>query len=68
MLIAIDKWVVNKENLITQLNHLTIGQTVQLSVIRDKKLKPLTFLARTASDDTIALEVIDQQQCNSWLS
>ena len=68
VLIAIDKWVVNKENLITQLNHLTIGQTVQLSVIRDKKLKPLTFLARTASDDTIALEVIDQQQCNSWLS
>jgi predicted metalloprotease with PDZ domain len=68
VLIAIDKWVVNKENLIPQLNHLTIGQTVQLSVIRDKKLKPLTFSARTASKDTIALEVIDQQQCNSWLS
>jgi predicted metalloprotease with PDZ domain len=68
VLIAINKWVVSKENLIPQLNHLTIGQTVQLSVIRDKKLKPLTFLARTASKDTIALEVIDQQQCNRWLA
>ncbi|MGK0306229.1 MAG: putative metalloprotease with PDZ domain, partial [Gammaproteobacteria bacterium] len=61
VLIAINKWVVSKENLISQLNHLTIGQTVQLNVIRDKKLKPLTFLARAASKDTIALEVIEQQ-------
>jgi predicted metalloprotease with PDZ domain len=68
VLIAINKWVVSKENLIPQLNHLTIGQTVQLNVIRDKKLKPLTFLARAASKDTIALEVIEQQQCNRWLS
>jgi predicted metalloprotease with PDZ domain len=68
VLIAINKWVVSKENLISQLNHLTIGQTVQLNVIRDKKLKPLTFLARAASKDTIALEVIEQQKCNRWLS
>jgi predicted metalloprotease with PDZ domain len=68
VLIAIDKWVVSKENLIPQLNNLTIGQTVQLSVIRDKKLKQLPFVATAAASDTIALEVIDQQQCNSWLS
>jgi predicted metalloprotease with PDZ domain len=68
VLIAIDKWVVNKENLIAQFNYLSIGQKVQLSVIRDKKLKQLTFVAKIATKDTIALEVIDQQQCNSWLS
>jgi predicted metalloprotease with PDZ domain len=68
VLIAIDKWVVSKENLISQFNYLFIGQKVQLSVIRDKKLKQLTFVAKIATKDTIALEVIEQQQCNSWLS
>ncbi len=67
VLIAIEKWVVSKENLVTQLNYLPFGQTVQLSILRDKKLKQLTFLARAASSDTIALEVIDQALCNSWL-
>jgi len=68
VLIAIDKWVVSKENLVSQLNYLSIGQTTQLSVLRDKKLKQLTFIASSASSDTISLEVIDQALCNSWLS
>ncbi|MFQ3190883.1 MAG: putative metalloprotease with PDZ domain [Paraglaciecola sp.] len=68
VLIAIDKWVVSKENLIAQLNYLSIGQTAQLSVIRDKKLKQLTFLANTAPSDTIALEVINQEQFTNWLN
>ena len=67
VLIAINKWVVSKENLIAQLNFLTVGQSVQLSVLRDKKLKQLTFLAVAAHNDTIALEVINQALCNSWL-
>jgi predicted metalloprotease with PDZ domain len=67
VLIAIDKWVVSKENLIAQLNFLTVGQSVQLSVLRDKKLKQLTFIAVAAHNDTIALEVINQALCSSWL-
>ncbi|MFT6988819.1 MAG: putative metalloprotease with PDZ domain [Paraglaciecola sp.] len=67
VLVAIDKWVVSKENLIAQLNFLPIGQTAQLSVLRDKKLKQLTFIASAASRDTLALEVIDQDRCDSWL-
>ncbi len=66
-MIAIDKWVVSKENLIAQLNFLTVGQSVQLSVLRDKKLKQLTFIAVAAHNDTIALEVINQALCSSWL-
>tara|TARA_R110002153_G_scaffold6556_30_gene30204 strand:+ start:8907 stop:10745 length:1839 start_codon:yes stop_codon:yes gene_type:complete len=67
VLIAIDKWEINKENLVAQLNCLVIGQTVQLSVLRDKKLKQLTFKATAASNDTIALEIMDQELCNTWL-
>jgi predicted metalloprotease with PDZ domain len=67
ILIAINKWEVSKENLIAQIDFLSLGQTVQLSVLRDKKLKRLTFIAVEAQNDTIALEVIDQTLCNSWL-
>ena len=67
VLIAIDKWVVSKENLIAQLNYLSSGQKVQLSVIRDKKLKYLPFTATAAPNDTIALKVINQVLCNDWL-
>jgi hypothetical protein len=66
-LIAIDKWVVSKENLISQLNYLSIGHTAQLSILRDEKLKQLKFIVTTATNDTIALEVFDQARCNSWL-
>ncbi|PKG99161.1 M61 family metallopeptidase [Paraglaciecola sp. MB-3u-78] len=68
VLIAIDRWEINKENLVTQVNCLTIGQTAQLSVLRDKKLKQLTFNVSAAPCDTIALEIIDQALCDSWLS
>jgi len=67
VLIAIDKWVVSKENLIAQLNYLSIGQKVQLSVIRDKKLKYLPLTVTAAPCDTIALEVTNQVLCNNWL-
>ncbi|MFT6778083.1 MAG: putative metalloprotease with PDZ domain [Paraglaciecola sp.] len=68
VLIAIDKWVLSKENFVAQLNYLTIGQTSQLSVLRDKKLKQLTFIAKIAPNDTIALQVNEQERCNSWLN
>jgi predicted metalloprotease with PDZ domain len=67
VIIALDKWVLSKDNLITQLNHLSIGQSAQLSIIRDKKLKTLTFTAASAPFDSIALEVIDKERCISWL-
>jgi predicted metalloprotease with PDZ domain len=67
VLIAIDKWAVSKENLISQLNYLSIGQAVKLSILRDKKFKQLNFIACEASSDTITLEVIDSVLCKSWL-
>ncbi|WP_339722366.1 PDZ domain-containing protein [uncultured Paraglaciecola sp.] len=67
VLIAMDNWVVTKDNLLPQLNNLVIGQTVQLSVIRDKKLKNMPFIAIAAPCDTIALEVTDQALCDNWL-
>jgi len=67
VLIAVDKWAVSKENLIAQLNYLSIGQKVQLSVIRDKKLKYLPLTVTAAPCDTIALEVTNQVLCNNWL-
>jgi predicted metalloprotease with PDZ domain len=67
VLIAMDEWVVSKDNLLPQLNNYAIGQTTKLSVIRDKKLKKLTFIAAEAPCDTIVLEVIDQKLCNNWL-
>lgn len=67
VLIAMGKWAVSKENLITQLDHLSIGQSIQLSLIRDKKFKQLTFIAQSAPMDTLALEIIDNELCKSWL-
>ena len=67
VMIAIDKWAVSKENLFAQLNYLSKGQVVQLTILRDKKLKQLTFVASDAPNDTIALEVIDQELCKNWL-
>jgi predicted metalloprotease with PDZ domain len=68
VLIAIDKWAVSKETLMAQLNYLCIGQTVQLCVLRDKKLKQLPFVANQAPSDTVALEVTNKNLCNSWLN
>lgn len=68
VLIAIGKWAVSKENLVAQLNYLSVGQTVKLSVLRDKKLKELIFKATSAPCDTLALEVINQELCNRWLA
>lgn len=68
VLIAIDNWAVSKETLMAQLNYLWIGQTVQLSVLRDKKLKQLPFVANQAPCDTIALEVTNKNLCNNWLN
>jgi predicted metalloprotease with PDZ domain len=67
VLVAIDQWEINKENLVSQLNYLSFGQTARLSVLRDKKLKQLTFITAAAPSDTIALEITDQERCNSWL-
>lgn len=68
VLIAIDNWAVSKETLMAQLNYLCIGQTVQLCVLRDKKLKQLLFVANQAPCDTVALEVTNKNLCNSWLN
>jgi len=67
VLIAIDKWEINKDNIAPQLNNLAIGQTALLSVLRDKKLKQLRFKANAATNDTIALEIMDQALCDTWL-
>jgi predicted metalloprotease with PDZ domain len=67
VLIAIDKWEINKQNLVSQLNQLTIGQTAQLTVLRDKKLKNLSFHPAPATCDTVTLAVIDEDLCRSWL-
>ncbi|WP_299082260.1 M61 family metallopeptidase [uncultured Paraglaciecola sp.] len=68
ILIALNKWIVSKDNLSSHLNYLSIGQSVLVSIIRDKKLKELNFTAKAAPNDTIALEVIDQTLCNAWLA
>ena len=68
VLIALDKWAINKGNLISLLNDLTIGQFARISVIRDMKLKELSFAAKGAELDTIALNVVNQQSCDKWLA
>lgn len=68
VLIAVDKWVVNKGNLFPILSSYSLGQTAKLNVIRDKKLKSFDFIISEASRDTIALEVLEQDLCNNWLS
>jgi predicted metalloprotease with PDZ domain len=68
VLIAMDIWQVTKDNLKTLLNNLSINQTIHLTVLRDKKLKQLTFTALTAQNDTVFLQVLDQKSCSNWLN
>lgn len=67
IVIAIDNWQVSTDNLKTQLNHLTVGQQAVLSVLRDKKLKQLAFIAKPAAKDTVALSIKDESLVAAWL-
>ena len=67
VLIAVNKWELSKENLTSQFNQLSMGETASLCVLRDKKLKQLSFIAKPAPRDTIALEITDNSSCKSWL-
>ncbi|MEP2650352.1 MAG: PDZ domain-containing protein [Paraglaciecola sp.] len=67
VLIAVDKWQISMGNLKSQLNNLVLGQKVTLSILRDKKLKQLDFVAQAAAMDTLALSIAEQALCDTWL-
>ncbi|MFT2092588.1 M61 family metallopeptidase [Paraglaciecola sp. 2405UD69-4] len=68
VLIAIGRWQISMDNLKAQLNNLALGQSVTLTILRDKKLKELEFIAQVAAIDTIALSIADQSLCDLWLA
>lgn len=67
VLMAIDDWVVSKDNLFPILNNYGVDQTAKLSVIRDKKLKTLKFTVAEAPKDTVSLAVFNESLCKNWL-
>lgn len=67
IIIAMDSWQLSKDRLKPLLNNLTVGQCVDLSLLRDKKLKTVKFIAVEAQPDSLSLEVVDTALCAKWL-
>jgi S1-C subfamily serine protease len=67
VIIAADNWQVSTSNLKYIINNLKLTQQIDLVILRDKKLKTLTFTAEPVVFDSIALEVFDAEKCNTWL-
>lgn len=67
VIVAMNNWQVSTSNLKHIINNLVLGQKINITVLRDKKLKTLTFTAEPAILDSIFLEVIDTEKCNTWL-
>ncbi len=67
VIIAINNWQVSTSNLKHIINNLVKNQQVELVVLRDKKLKTLTFTAEPVVPDSVYLEVLDAQKCSAWL-
>jgi predicted metalloprotease with PDZ domain len=67
VIIAADNWQLSTSNLKYIINNLKLTQQIDLVILRDKKLKTLTFTAEPAVLDSIALEVFDAEKCNTWL-
>jgi predicted metalloprotease with PDZ domain len=67
ILIAMDNWQVSKERLKPLLNNLSLGQSIELCLLRDKKLKRFNFVAVKAVPDSVSLAVLDAALCAKWL-
>jgi predicted metalloprotease with PDZ domain len=67
IVIALDNWQVSKERLKPLLNNLSVGQSIEFCLLRDKKLKILNFIAVKAAPDSISLKVADAELCAKWL-
>ncbi|MDU0354856.1 PDZ domain-containing protein [Paraglaciecola aquimarina] len=67
VLIAMNNWQVSKASIKHIINNLTLGQTSELIVLRDKKLKKLSFEAKPTQHDTIYLNINNPQLATSWL-
>ncbi|WP_158970032.1 M61 family metallopeptidase [Paraglaciecola sp. L3A3] len=67
VLIALNNWQVSKTEIKHILNNLRVEQTVELIVLRDKKVKKLIFTVNPVITDSISLKIFDQELASSWL-
>lgn len=67
-LIAIDGWQVCKSTLPAVLDRCDTGSRVPLTVLRDRRLKTLSFPVRLAREDTVYLSISDEAAVASWLT
>ncbi|MGJ8682544.1 M61 family metallopeptidase [Paraglaciecola sp.] len=68
VIIAINNWQISTDNLKYIINNLELKQQVPLTILRDKKLKNLSFTAERVVLDSIHLSVNDVEKCQSWLA
>ncbi len=69
ILIAVQGWQVSEANLQVRLNQLAENHdALDLTILRDGKLKTLTMPVVPASADTIELCIVDSQKAQKWLS
>ncbi|MGS2721253.1 M61 family metallopeptidase [Paraglaciecola aestuariivivens] len=68
LVIALNHWQIDKTNLKAQLNNLEVNQSFAMHILRDKKLKQLSFTAQQAAKDTLSLRINDPELCQLWLS
>ena len=67
ILVAIDGWQVSANNIFALINRLTPQAPASLSVLRDKRLIILNFIAKPAPLDTVYLSIQEPTLVHNWL-
>ena len=67
-LIALNNWQVTGQNIYALIDSLTKSQSVNMFVLRDKRLVVLSFTATRAQFDTVYLELVDSKLVARWLT
>lgn len=67
-LISVDNWQVNADSVQRQLDLCHPGTNIKLHVLRDNKMKEFTMPVMPAPEDTVYLEIEDNDKLSQWLT
>ena len=65
--LALNHWQVSVDKLSAMLDAYAVGQTLNLHVMRNQKMKVFDFVVEPAPKDTVFIEIFDHTKLNNWL-
>jgi predicted metalloprotease with PDZ domain len=66
-LIALNQWQIDADSFSQHLDRCSPGEEIQLTLLRDKKLKQCVMQVQAAPHDTIYLVVKEKDKVNQWM-